>query len=430
MVVSFVFSGGKFIQSIEVNEVLPREMSVVPNSATFNGRRVTPTILGDNIQWKLGRAPEVSQGTLKYSVALRNIPKANTSLLTTSTVKVTTADSVIVESQRLITENIVRDVDKNKIETSDVMTKASNPDLASPMTDSVAVTEGDEIFFKISLYIDPKKKITKVTLVDSLESNFVINERSFSINGIPLPSRNLSVRVRSSLYSARVLEKKEIEFMRIVSADLTEMIRKGINEITYSARLVTAPKDTVLKKTAFSFVTNEFGETIKTRSNVNKIFMRGSRKLPAIALETTFVDIPRPVTKIEEKVAEAKRMMEALEQSNTGSVVMEGITFEAGKSLLTAEAKIVLDNIAAILKENSALKLQINGHTDNTGNAVLNRKVSLDRAKQVRNYLVKQGIDEKRLFAQGFGPDKPIESNKTEAGRAKNRRVEFSKISK
>jgi outer membrane protein OmpA-like peptidoglycan-associated protein len=123
-------------------------------------------------------------------------------------------------------------------------------------------------------------------------------------------------------------------------------------------------------------------------------------------------------------------MMEALEQSNTGSVVMEGITFEAGKSLLTAEAKIVLDNIAAILKENSALKLQINGHTDNTGNAVLNRKVSLDRAKQVRNYLVKQGIDEKRLFAQGFGPDKPIESNKTEAGRAKNRRVEFSKISK
>jgi uncharacterized repeat protein (TIGR01451 family) len=430
MVVSFVFSGGKFIQSIEVNEVLPREMSVVPNSATFNGRRVTPTILGDNIQWKLGRAPEVSQGTLKYSVALRNIPKANTSLLTTSTVKVTTADSVIVESQRLITENIVRDVDKNKIETSDVMTKASNPDLASPMTDSVAVTEGDEIFFKISLYIDPKKKITKVTLVDSLESNFVINERSFSINGIPLPSRNLSVRVRSSLYSARVLEKKEIEFMRIVSADLTEMIRKGINEITYSARLVTAPKDTVLNKTSFSFVTNEFGETIKTRSNVNKIFMRGSRKLPAIALETTFVDIPRPVTKIEEKVAEAKRMMEALEQSNTGSVVMEGITFEAGKSLLTAEAKIVLDNIAAILKENSALKLQINGHTDNTGNAVLNRKVSLDRAKQVRNYLVKQGIDEKRLFAQGFGPDKPIESNKTEAGRAKNRRVEFSKISK
>jgi outer membrane protein OmpA-like peptidoglycan-associated protein len=329
-----------------------------------------------------------------------------------------------------MTENIVREVDKNRIETSDVMTKLVGAEPSALLSDSVAVTEDDEIFFKISLFIDPKKKVRSVRLLDSLEGNFVINERSFSINGIPLPSKNLTVKVRSSLYSSRILEKKEIEFMRIASADLTDLIRKGMNEITYSARLVTTPKDSLLKKTAYVSVVNEFNETILTRSNENKILIRASKKLPALAMENTYVDIPRSITKIEEKIAEARNLIEELQRSGTGSVVMEGITFEAGKSTLTSDAMIVLNSIAGVLKSNVDLHLQINGYTDNTGNAALNRNISLARANEVKNYLVAAGIDQNRLKAQGFGPDKPIESNKTEAGRSKNRRVEFSKIPK
>jgi uncharacterized repeat protein (TIGR01451 family) len=430
MHVSFVFSGAKYLQSIEVNEVLPSEMAIVPNSATFNGRRVTPTILGNNVQWRLGRAQEVSQGALQYKVALKSIPRNNTVLITASSVKVMTVDSVVIEGQRLMTENIVREVDKNRIETSDVMTKLVGAEPSALLSDSVAVTEDDEIFFKISLFIDPKKKVRSVRLLDSLEGNFVINERSFSINGIPLPSKNLTVKVRSSLYSSRILEKKEIEFMRIASADLTDLIRKGMNEITYSARLVTTPKDSLLKKTAYVSVVNEFNETILTRSNENKILIRASKKLPALAMENTYVDIPRSITKIEEKIAEARNLIEELQRSGTGSVVMEGITFEAGKSTLTSDAMIVLNSIAGVLKSNVDLHLQINGYTDNTGNAALNRNISLARANEVKNYLVAAGIDQNRLKAQGFGPDKPIESNKTEAGRSKNRRVEFSKIPK
>ena len=107
---------------------------------------------------------------------------------------------------------------------------------------------------------------------------------------------------------------------------------------------------------------------------------------------------------------------------------MEGITFEAGKTTLTPESKLILDTISEMLKITPTLQLQINGHTDNTGNAVVNRKISLDRANEVRQYLIGAGIDEKRLYARGFGPDKPIASNKTEAGRSKNRRVEFAKF--
>ncbi len=430
MVVSFVFSGSKYVQSIEVNEVLPQEMSIVPNSATFNGRRVTPIILGTNVQWKLGREQEVAQGILKYQTAIRPFPRNNATLLSVSSVKIITADSQRIEGQRLITENVVKDVERNKIETADIMTKLVIPEPAHALTDSVTVSEGDEIFFKISLYVDPKKNTTTVKLFDSLEANFVINERSFSINGIPLPSKNLSVRVRSSQFSARIFEKKEIEFTRIAAADLSTMVRKGYNEITYSARLISAPKDTVLKKTAYISVVDKFNKTTVTGSNVNKIYINSIRKLPSIPMETNYVEIPRKVNRFEEKVAEAKKMIEKLQLSTSGTVVMEGITFEAGKTILTTEAKLILDNIAEMLKNARTLKLQINGHTDNTGNAIVNRKISLERANEVRNYLIESGIEENRLFAKGFGPDKPINSNKTELGRSKNRRVEFSKLIK
>jgi len=428
MVVSFVFSGSTYVQSIEVNEVLPQELSIVPNSATFNGRRVVPIILGANVQWKLGRAQDVSQGILKYQAAVKTFPRNNTTLMSVSSVKILTADSLFIEGQRLITENVVKDVGRNKIETADIMTKLVAPEPAARLSDSIAVAEGDEIFFKISLYVDPKKHTTSVKLLDSLEANFVIDERSFSINGIPVPSRNLSVRVRSSQYSARIFEKKEIEFTRIAAADLSAMVRKGYNEITYSARLISAPKDTILMKTAYISVVDKFNETRVTRSNVNKIYINASRKLPTVPLETDYVEIPRKVTRIEEKVAEARKLIEDLQHSSSGAVVMEGITFEPGKSILTAEANLILDNIAEMLRITPTLNLQIIGHTDNTGNAIVNRKISLDRAKEVRKYLIEAGIDEKRLFAQGFGPDKPIASNKTEFGRSKNRRVEFSKV--
>jgi outer membrane protein OmpA-like peptidoglycan-associated protein len=70
-------------------------------------------------------------------------------------------------------------------------------------------------------------------------------------------------------------------------------------------------------------------------------------------------------------------------------------------------------------------KIRIEGHTDNKGKPDHNKDLSKRRALAVKAYLVKKGIAESRLDAEGFGQDKPIADNKTEAGRAKNRRVEF-----
>lgn len=110
----------------------------------------------------------------------------------------------------------------------------------------------------------------------------------------------------------------------------------------------------------------------------------------------------------------------------TGAI--KGINFEAGKAVILAGSFKVLDQAVAVLKDNPSVKLEIAGHTDTTGDAQKNRDLSQQRAEAVRKYLVDKGIAPERLKAAGYGPDKPVGDNKTAAGRAQNRRVEFTLI--
>ncbi len=73
------------------------------------------------------------------------------------------------------------------------------------------------------------------------------------------------------------------------------------------------------------------------------------------------------------------------------------------------------------------IKISIEGHTDNVGNATSNKKLSDDRAKSVMNVLIAKGIDKSRLSAIGWGQEKPVADNRTDEGKAKNRRVEIVK---
>ena len=86
-----------------------------------------------------------------------------------------------------------------------------------------------------------------------------------------------------------------------------------------------------------------------------------------------------------------------------------------------------MDKIVTVLKEKPDWKMSIEGHTDSIGGEAFNKNLSEKRAKSVIDYLAKAGIDSARLSSTGFGLSKPIESNETEFGRAKNRRVELVK---
>jgi outer membrane protein OmpA-like peptidoglycan-associated protein len=112
-------------------------------------------------------------------------------------------------------------------------------------------------------------------------------------------------------------------------------------------------------------------------------------------------------------------------QKGARSVILRGVTFQTGRATLTPEARIVLKDIAEQLVENPQYRVQISGHTDNTGRRATNLRLSIARARTVETFLEANGVPRPQVTSKGFGPDVPITSNKTSAGRAKNRRVEL-----
>ncbi|HLT87696.1 MAG TPA: OmpA family protein [Sphingobacterium sp.] len=103
------------------------------------------------------------------------------------------------------------------------------------------------------------------------------------------------------------------------------------------------------------------------------------------------------------------------------------INFDIDKADIKPDGKEVVDQIAKALQQDASLKIAIEGHTDNTGDAAHNKKLSDDRAMAVMQSLINAKIDKSRLTAQGFGPERPLVANDSEENKAKNRRVELVK---
>jgi len=106
-------------------------------------------------------------------------------------------------------------------------------------------------------------------------------------------------------------------------------------------------------------------------------------------------------------------------------MVLKNIFFESGKAIIKSESYPELARVVQLMRENSNLKLEISGHTDNVGKPATNQKLSLGRAQAVVDYLVQQGIDKTHFTAVGYGSKQPVAPNKTKEGRNLNRRVEF-----
>jgi OmpA-OmpF porin, OOP family len=104
---------------------------------------------------------------------------------------------------------------------------------------------------------------------------------------------------------------------------------------------------------------------------------------------------------------------------------LAGVQFETGKDVIKKSSFAILDNVVKVMMENPEYKLSIEGHTDNQGDDAKNLDLSQRRANAVMKYLTDKGVDAKRLRATGFGETKPVDTNDTAPGRAKNRRVEF-----
>ncbi len=118
---------------------------------------------------------------------------------------------------------------------------------------------------------------------------------------------------------------------------------------------------------------------------------------------------------------------ELLDELNKNGFITLYINFDTGKSDLKADGLATVKEIATMLRSSPTIKLSVEGHTDNVGNAAANQTLSQARATSVMNAIVAAGIDAGRLSAAGFGQERPVADNRTEDGRAKNRRVELVK---
>lgn len=110
------------------------------------------------------------------------------------------------------------------------------------------------------------------------------------------------------------------------------------------------------------------------------------------------------------------------------TLVLRGVNFQTGRSVLLPQSYVVLNDVAASLNANPEVRIEIAGYTDNTGSMGINMSLSQARAAAVRAYLASKGVRPDRMVARGFGPANPVAPNATPQGRAQNRRVELHKL--
>ncbi len=116
---------------------------------------------------------------------------------------------------------------------------------------------------------------------------------------------------------------------------------------------------------------------------------------------------------------------ETLEMVDNQTIRLNNVYFPTGKAEIYNKSYRELDEVVKMMQNDSTMKIRVEGHTDNQGDSELNKKLSLDRAIAVKNYLTEHGIDSLRITCEGFGDTRPIVSNDNASDRQKNRRVEI-----
>jgi len=111
--------------------------------------------------------------------------------------------------------------------------------------------------------------------------------------------------------------------------------------------------------------------------------------------------------------------------TDTRVEIGQPIQFRTGRADILSASHDILRGVSQVLRDSPEMALRIEGHTDNVGNEESNMELSLERATAVRTFLIRAGIAESRLTSVGFGETQPVDTNRTQSGRSRNRRVEF-----
>ncbi len=227
-------------------------------------------------------------------------------------------------------------------------------------------------------------------------------------------------------------EGKDFESHTFRDAKLNEINVEGrLYHIVYSLKEGTKEPSRVQVLRNYENAIKKIGGTVLKSDWDGISFMKVAKDGKEIWVEVSAYMAYQPHLWIVEKgemaqdiVANAEAFSNDIKSS--GHAAVYGLYFDTGKSELKPESKAALEEIAKLLKGDAGLKVNVVGHTDSVGGADSNMKLSQARADSVVKALVSQyGIDASRLKAYGVGALAPVAPNKTDEGRAKNRRVEL-----
>jgi outer membrane protein OmpA-like peptidoglycan-associated protein/tetratricopeptide (TPR) repeat protein len=219
------------------------------------------------------------------------------------------------------------------------------------------------------------------------------------------------------LYSFDLYEEARPEKVLLVRGKITDMEKKGYQDAKVEIKNIVSEKTTELEVDS---VTGEyFGAVIMRNDYIMTVKKKG------------YVQESKYISQISQRASKPLELFVNMKPIQVGmSYRLNDIYFNFNSYDLLPESMTVIDEFYKFLVENLTLKISIQGHTDNIGSDKDNLLLSENRAKAVYQHLIDKGIDSNRLEYRGFGESKPIESNDTEDGRARNRRTEFVIIEK
>jgi outer membrane protein OmpA-like peptidoglycan-associated protein len=192
-----------------------------------------------------------------------------------------------------------------------------------------------------------------------------------------------------------------------VSAYTKELAELRTKVNNYEAELATIREDTVNLHKTDNELTTSINDLRSRLLTLNEEIKKLSEQ-------------PKPEVKEEPKVEEKDEVTKFEEELKNYM-----IHFATNSTSVSEQDKLFLNKVADFLIQHPEVKIEVQGHTDNTGSSKINETISYNRAKSVANYLIAKGVPESQLFIKGYGPSKPIASNKTAQGRATNRRAQL-----
>ena len=311
----------------------------------------------------------------------------------------------------------------------------------------------------------PVKKMEPVTMPVPAKIETVKLSRDFAINvtdeatGQPLPNVEVVVNGPGNSRISGITDSNgTVTFNALAPADYTvsgtlnkintsiQTIRKASFETNYPQLTIglthNDPRFTlsgmVLNKTRNSpeggaeiNVSNETKSSISTQSShdgdgIFRVQLEAGSDFTVVGKKAGYIsNIEKISTKGLNRSATLYVKLElAIEEAKVGqSIQLGNIYFETGKASLNTSVSSDLNRLVRFLKDNPVARLEIQGHTDSSGNLNLNNSLSQSRANSVVDYLAKNGIEKSRLMAKGYGPTVPVADNSTAEGRTKNRRV-------